>query len=90
MIADARPRARRARIIDVVGSLRPPVSSGRFWLVQAGVLGVAIFHEIVLDLMGVTCRSGSGSDHRAAAHPGHLRGTELRCPCGGNHGRPRS
>lgn len=37
----------------MVGSLRPPVSSGRFWVVQAGVLGVAIFHEILLDLMGV-------------------------------------
>jgi signal transduction histidine kinase len=53
MITDARPRARGARVTGVVGILRPPVNSGRFWLVQAGVLGVAIFHEIVLDLMGV-------------------------------------
>lgn len=33
--------------------LRPPVSAGRFWVVQAGVLFVALFDEIVLDVIGV-------------------------------------
>jgi signal transduction histidine kinase len=33
--------------------MRPPVRSGRFWIVQAGVLFVVLVDEIVLDVMGV-------------------------------------
>ncbi len=33
--------------------MRPPVRVGRFWLVQAGVLFVALLDEVVLDVVGV-------------------------------------
>jgi len=33
--------------------LRPPVRAGRFWLVQTGVLLVALLDEVVLDALGV-------------------------------------
>lgn len=33
--------------------LRPPMRAGRFWLVQAGVLFVALLDEVVLDVVGV-------------------------------------
>ena len=36
-----------------MGRLRPPVHAGRFWLVQAGVLFVALLDEVVLDVLGV-------------------------------------
>jgi signal transduction histidine kinase len=39
--------------LAAVGSLRPPVRTGRFWVVQAGVLFVAVTDEIVLDVIGV-------------------------------------
>jgi len=45
-------RAVARRVLDAVRRLRPPVSSGRFWLVQAGVLFVAFLDEVVLDIMG--------------------------------------
>jgi signal transduction histidine kinase len=37
--------------MDAVARLRLPVSSGRFWVVQAGVLAVAFLDEIVLDIL---------------------------------------
>jgi|SRR5450631_252005 len=40
-------------VLDVFGRLRVPVSSGRFWLVQAGVLLVAFLDEVVLDVLGL-------------------------------------
>jgi len=46
-------RAVARRVLDAVGGLSPPVSSGRFWLVQTGVLFVAFLDEVVLDIMGV-------------------------------------
>ena len=33
--------------------MRPPVRAGRFWLVQTGVLLVALLDEVVLDALGV-------------------------------------
>jgi signal transduction histidine kinase len=39
--------------MDAVARLRLPVSSGRFWVVQAGVLAVAFLDEIVLDILHV-------------------------------------
>jgi len=39
------------RVRDAVGRLRLPVRSGRFWLVQAGVVLVAFLDEILLDVM---------------------------------------
>ena len=45
-------RAAASRALDVVRRLSPPVSSGRFWLVQTGVLFVAFLDEVVLDIMG--------------------------------------
>ena len=45
-------RAVASRALDVVRRLSPPVSSGRFWLVQVGVLLVAFLDEVVLDIMG--------------------------------------
>src|ERR1035437_9635999 len=44
-------RAASGRVMDAAGRLRLPVRSGRFWLVQVGVLFVAFLDEIVLDLM---------------------------------------
>src|SRR5674476_342619 len=44
-------RAASRRFMDAAGRLRLPVRSGRFWLVQVGVLFVAFLDEIVLDLM---------------------------------------
>lgn len=52
MSADLTLRPRGPAAPDVIGSLRPPVRSGRFWLVQAGVLFVAILDEVVLDYLG--------------------------------------
>jgi len=49
----ARPtRAVGIRLRSVIRALSPPVSSGRFWLVQVGVLVVAFLDEVVLDIMG--------------------------------------
>src|SRR5450756_2362098 len=45
-------RAVARRVLDAVRRQRPPVSSGRFWLVQVGVLLVAFLDEVVLDIMG--------------------------------------
>jgi len=47
------PHAVAKHVLSAVRSLRPPVSSGRFWLVQAGVLFVAFLDEVVLDYMGL-------------------------------------
>jgi signal transduction histidine kinase len=44
-------RAVPGRVRDAVGRLRLPLSSGRFWLVQAGVVFVAFLDEIVLDFL---------------------------------------
>ena len=44
-------RAVPGRVRDAVGRLRLPVRSGRFWLVQAGVVLVAFLDEILLDVM---------------------------------------
>jgi len=52
MSTDLAPHARGFRAIEVVGKLRPPVRSGRFWVVQVGVLLVAFLDEVVLDVMG--------------------------------------
>ena len=43
-------RAAPGRVLDAVDRLRLPVRSGRFWIVQAGVLIVAFLDEIVLDV----------------------------------------
>ena len=53
MRADLRPRARGPAALELVGRLRPPVRAGRFWLVQTGVLLVALLDEVVLDALGV-------------------------------------
>ncbi len=45
--------ARGSRGLEVLRGLRPPVSSGRFWIVQVGVLFVAFLDEVVLDILGV-------------------------------------
>src|SRR5665811_1206623 len=45
-------RAAARGVLDAVRGLSPPVSSGRFWLVQVGVLLVAFLDEVVLDIMG--------------------------------------
>jgi signal transduction histidine kinase len=39
--------------LELVRSLRLPLRSGRFWVVQAGVLFVAFLDEVVLDVLGV-------------------------------------
>jgi len=44
-------RAGADRFKEAVGRLGLPLSSGRFWLVQVGVLFVAFLDEIVLDVM---------------------------------------
>src|SRR5450759_5957855 len=44
-------RAAASGVLDAVRGLSPPVSSGRFWLVQVGVLLVAFLDEILLDIM---------------------------------------
>jgi len=44
-------RAVPGRVLGVIGRLRLPLRSGRFWLVQAGVVLVAFLDEIVLDFM---------------------------------------
>jgi len=46
------PQPVARHLLTAVRKLRPPVSSGRFWLVQAGVLFVAFLDEVVLDYMG--------------------------------------
>ncbi|MBE3074154.1 MAG: PAS domain-containing protein [Actinobacteria bacterium] len=46
-------RAVPRRVLDAAGWLRLPLRSGRFWLVQAGVLFVAFLDEVVLDILGV-------------------------------------
>jgi signal transduction histidine kinase len=53
MSTDPQPGARGSRTLAAIGRIRPPVSSGRFWIVQAGVLWVAFLDEVVLDYMGV-------------------------------------
>jgi len=53
MSADLTLRGRGSRIFALIGRLRPPVTSGQFWLVQAGVLLVAFLDEVVLDYFGV-------------------------------------
>ena len=52
MSTDFAPHARGSRALEAVSRLRPPVTSGRFWIVQAGVLFVAFLDEVVLDVMG--------------------------------------
>src|SRR5665811_2505891 len=47
------PEGVAEHVLSAVRRLRPPVSSRRFWLVQAGVLFVAFLDEDVLDYMGV-------------------------------------
>ena len=44
-------RALPGRLLDATDRLRLPVRSGRFWIVQAGVLAVAFLDEIVLDIL---------------------------------------
>src|SRR5450631_787112 len=44
-------RALPGRLLDATDRLRLPVRSGRFWVVQVGVLLVAFLDEIVLDLL---------------------------------------
>jgi len=44
-------RAVPGRVLSAVGRLHLPLRSGRFWLVQAGVVLVAFLDEIVLDFM---------------------------------------
>ena len=44
-------RAVPGRAQDTVGSLRLPLRSWRFWVVQTGVLLVALLDEIVLDFL---------------------------------------
>jgi len=46
-------RARATRAHDVARRLSLPLRTGRFWLVQAGVLFVAFLDEVVLDVLGV-------------------------------------
>lgn len=41
--------ARVPAMLAWLWSLRPPVSEPRFWVVQAGVLGLAALHDVVLD-----------------------------------------
>ncbi len=41
-----------SQVADAARRVCPPVSSGRFWLVQAGVMFVVVLDEVVLDLMG--------------------------------------
>ena len=53
MSTDSRPRVRGSLILAVVRWLGLPLRSGRFWLVQAGVLFVAFLDEVVLDILGV-------------------------------------
>jgi len=53
MRAEIRPRTRGSRATELVDRLRLPVRAGRFWLVQAGVLFVALLDEVVLDVLGV-------------------------------------
>ncbi|MHB8186623.1 MAG: sensor histidine kinase [Dermatophilaceae bacterium] len=53
MSTDLLLHTRGSRALDVVRGLRPPVSSGRFWIVQVGVLFVAFLDEVVLDILGV-------------------------------------
>ena len=52
MSTDFAPRARGFRALEAVSRLRPPVTAGRFWIVQAGVLFVAFMDEVVADVMG--------------------------------------
>ena len=64
-MAAARARPAR-RVLDWLWSLRPPIESPRFWAVQAGVLGLALLHDVVLDglrshpLYGVPAPTSSG------------------------------
>ena len=53
MSADLTLRGRGSRIFALIGRLRPPVSSGQFWLVQVGVLLVVFVDGVVLDYLGV-------------------------------------
>lgn len=50
--AVAAPPAQPRRILAMLWSLRPPISEPRFWVVQAGVLGLAALHDVVLDHLG--------------------------------------
>ena len=53
MTADVQSRARASRALDVGRRLSPPLRAGRFWLVQAGVLFVALLDVVVLDVLGL-------------------------------------
>ena len=53
MTADVQSRARGSRALEVGRRLSPPLRAGRFWLVQAGVLFVALLDEVVLDVLGM-------------------------------------
>ncbi len=52
MSTDFAPHARGPRALEAFSRLRPPVTAGRFWVVQAGVLLVAFLDEVVADVMG--------------------------------------
>jgi len=39
------------RVLDAASGLALPLTSGRFWLVQLGVLLVAFLDEVILDVM---------------------------------------
>jgi signal transduction histidine kinase len=52
MSTDFAPHARGSRALEAVSRLRPPVTAGRFWIVQGGVLLVAFLDEVVADVMG--------------------------------------
>jgi signal transduction histidine kinase len=43
----------QSRVLDAASRLRLPVRSGRFWIVQAGVLLVAFLDEVLLDIMRI-------------------------------------
>lgn len=49
MSVDARRHLIRPSFLALLRSLRPPVRAGRFWIVQMGVLCVALVDELVLD-----------------------------------------
>lgn len=46
-------RTVHGHVLDAADRLRLPVRSGRFWIVQAGVLAVAFLDEIVCDVLRV-------------------------------------
>ncbi len=49
MSAETRPQLIGPSVLALLRSLRPPVRAGRFWIVQLGVLVVALVDEVLLD-----------------------------------------